>query len=56
MEEVWREKEKISWPSRDEVVNLTIVVIISTLIVATYLGVADFALSQGIQALIQLSQ
>lgn len=52
----WHEREKISWPTRAEVLNLTVVVIVSTIIVALYLGSVDYVLAQSVQALINLTR
>ncbi len=43
--ETKQELNKVAWPSRDEVAQATVVVIITTLIVAFYIGVLDFFLS-----------
>lgn len=52
LKEVKGELEKVSWPSRDEVVNFTIVVIVTVVIVAFYLGLIDYGLSHGINYLL----
>ena len=40
------ELRKVAWPSRKEVVNYTIVVIVTVLIVAAFIGVVDFVVSR----------
>jgi preprotein translocase subunit SecE len=45
------ELKKVVWPSRDDVIASTKVVIISTLIVALFLGAVDWLLYQGIRLL-----
>ncbi|MGI6466119.1 MAG: preprotein translocase subunit SecE [Sphaerochaetaceae bacterium] len=42
------ELKKVVWPSRDEVVSSTKVVLISTAIIALILGLVDFLLVQGV--------
>jgi preprotein translocase subunit SecE len=42
------ELRKVVWPSRENVVASTKVVIISTIIVAVFLGFVDFLLVRGI--------
>lgn len=44
--EVRMELRKVAWPSRKEVVNYTIVVIVAVLIVAAFIGVVDFVVSR----------
>lgn len=43
-----RELNNVSWPTRNEVLNLTAVVFVITVIISLYLGVIDFLLSRGI--------
>ncbi len=45
IQETKQELNKVTWPSRDEVWQSTIVVIFTTFIVAFYIGVIDFFLS-----------
>jgi preprotein translocase subunit SecE len=42
LKEVRDELKKVVWPTRDEVVRLTMVVIIVSLIVGFYLGALDY--------------
>lgn len=46
LKEVREELKKVVWPTRDEVVRLTGVVIIISLIVGLYLGGIDFILTK----------
>lgn len=39
--ETWFELKKVSWPSRVEAVNLTIIVIVATAFLAIVLGLMD---------------
>jgi preprotein translocase subunit SecE len=46
----WRdsraELRKVNWPNRKELTTYTIVVIVVTIIVSTFVGVVDFAFSR----------
>ncbi len=44
--QVRTEMGKVSWPSRQELVSSTIVVLVSTLILAVYIGICDLVLSR----------
>lgn len=41
--DVWSELQKVVWPSRDDVVHLTIVIVIVTLLIGAALGGIDIA-------------
>ncbi len=43
-QESYAELRKVTWPSRDEAVASTKVVLVSTLIIAAMLGLVDFLL------------
>lgn len=43
--EVKQELDKVVWPSKDELFGSTGVVILTTLILAAFIGVVDFVLS-----------
>lgn len=45
------ELKKVQWPTRDEVTSNTKVVLVSVLIFAVVLGVIDFLLLRGIEAI-----
>jgi preprotein translocase subunit SecE len=49
--ESYAELRKVVWPSRDDVVSSVGVVIVSTLIIAAVLGLVDFLLLLGVQAI-----
>ena len=40
------ELRKVSWPSREEAINLTIIVMTVTIAMAAFLGVVDFLFSR----------
>ena len=43
--ETWFELRKVSWPTRREAVNLTVVVIVVTTVLSLILGVMDWVFS-----------
>ena len=53
LQEVWAELKKVHWPSRKETYAATAVVLVVVGIVALYLGMVDFALSQIIQVILR---
>ncbi len=53
LQEVWAELKKVHWPSRRETYAATVVVLVVVGIVALYLGLVDFALSQFIQFILR---
>jgi len=50
--QVRTEMKKVAWPSRDEIISSTIVVIVSTLILGVFIGLCDLVLSRFINILI----
>ncbi|MBP1686981.1 MAG: preprotein translocase subunit SecE [Deltaproteobacteria bacterium] len=50
--EVWSELKKVHWPTRKETYAATLVVVIITVIVAVFLGVADYAVSHLVRAVL----
>jgi preprotein translocase subunit SecE len=53
LQEVQAETKKVTWPSRRDVLGSTMVVIVGVFIVASFLGIIDFALSLVIGSLIR---
>ena len=51
IKECHAELKKVVWPGRDDVIASVKVVIISTLIIAAVLGLVDFLLLLGVQAI-----
>ena len=49
--EVRDELKKVTWPKRAEVVRLTLVVILISLVVAAYVGALDFVLAKALELL-----
>jgi len=52
LKEVQEELKKVVWPTRDEVIRLTFVVMLVSLIVGLFLGGIDFVLVKITQVLI----
>jgi preprotein translocase subunit SecE len=50
-DEVWSELRKVSWPTRDQVRNLTVLVFAISLVVGIYISVLD-TIFQGLLGLI----
>ncbi|MDP8263194.1 MAG: preprotein translocase subunit SecE [Candidatus Ancaeobacter aquaticus] len=52
--EVVDELKKVSWTTRKELIDSTVIVIVSLLILATYIGVVDWALAGIIRKIVSL--
>lgn len=48
LQESLQELKKVNWPTRDELRNMSILVVVVSAIVAAILGAADYGLSQGV--------
>jgi preprotein translocase subunit SecE len=48
-QEVLVEFRKVTWPSRQELVNSTIVVIVVTVVLALFLGAVDIVLARAVE-------
>ncbi|TSA54002.1 MAG: preprotein translocase subunit SecE [Planctomycetaceae bacterium] len=46
------EMKKVAWPSKPELIGSTVVVLVSTLLLALYIGVADMFLSRFVNLLV----
>ena len=51
VKDVKSESTKVSWPSRGEIRDSTIVVIVTVMIVAAFIGIVDRVLSFGVTKL-----
>jgi preprotein translocase subunit SecE len=51
LQEAWSELKKVSWPTRDQVRNLTVLVFAVSLAVGVYITVLDFAFTKAIELL-----
>jgi preprotein translocase subunit SecE len=54
--EVKVELQKVTFPTRQETVSSTVVVLVLTFILGAYLGFSDWALSRIVQMLLQAGQ
>ena len=52
---VWAELKKVTWPTKKEVFNHTIIVIISSVVVMLVVAVLDFGLSSAVEYVISLN-
>jgi len=50
--ESWAELRKVEWPSRRQVVNLTLIVIVVSAAVGAYIALIDFLLLIGMDRLL----
>ncbi|MDI3548839.1 MAG: preprotein translocase subunit SecE [Halanaerobiales bacterium] len=50
--QVKAEMKKVNWPNRDEISSYTLVVIVTVLVLITFIGVIDFLLTKSITPLI----
>lgn len=53
LRETRQELKKVSWPTREELVASTVLVVVTTFILAAFIGVVDFFLSILIRILIR---
>jgi preprotein translocase subunit SecE len=51
IDESWSELKKVSWPTRPQVVNLTVLVLAVSLIVGVYITVFDAIFARAVQQL-----
>ncbi len=54
--ESWHELTKVAWPTRKQVIEMTIAVIVITILIGSILGLFDFGLSKGLTSLINLKK
>jgi len=47
--EVLAEFRKVTWPSRQELINSTVVVIVVTLVLSLFLGAVDIVLARAVE-------
>ena len=50
-DEAWSELKKVSWPTREQTRNLTVLVFAISLAVGLYITVLDFIFSQAVKIL-----
>jgi len=51
--QVRAEMKKVSWPTKQELISSTVVVLISTVMLAAFIGLCDLVLSRAIHFLIR---
>ena len=51
--EVYAEFRKVTWPSRSELVNSTVVVIVVTVVLALFLGGVDIVLARVVERILR---
>ncbi|MFA5068506.1 MAG: preprotein translocase subunit SecE [Candidatus Omnitrophota bacterium] len=51
--EVMVELKKVSWPTRNELMGSTIVVIISVMVMSAFIGICDFVFSKAVHVIIR---
>lgn len=52
LKEVKAELKKVTWPTKKQAINLTLIVIVVTLIVAAFIGALDYSFSKFIELFI----
>ena len=55
LDEAWSELKKVSWPTREQVRNLTVLVFVVSLAVGVYITFFDFIFFQAVNALNQFT-
>ncbi len=56
LKESYGELKKVNWPSRDDVVSQTIIVVVSLIIVSAFLAVVDFLSFNLIERIVTLGK
>ena len=51
--DVVKEMNKVTWPKKDDLRDSTVVVLVVCLLIAGFVYVVDFVVSQGLQLLLQ---
>ena len=52
--DVWSELKKVSWPSRKNVINHTVIVLLSSIIAMGIVAAIDFGLSYAVEYFVSL--
>ena len=53
VQEVLAEFRKVTWPSREELINSTSIVIVVTVVLAFFLGVVDIGLTKVVERILR---
>jgi preprotein translocase subunit SecE len=48
LDESWSELKKVTWPTREQTINLTFLVFLVSLVVGVFISVFDFIFTQGL--------
>ena len=51
--EVRAEMQKVTWSTREEIMGSTAVVLMTMLILSTFIGISDFILSHGLSVILR---
>jgi len=51
LKEVRNELNKVTWPTKNEIIGSTIVVVIVSIIMSIFIGIIDFGLDKGVRAI-----
>jgi preprotein translocase subunit SecE len=54
--ESWSELSKVVWPTRKQVIEMTLAVVVLTILVSTILGFYDFGLSKALSWLLSFKK
>lgn len=53
LKETREELKKVTWPTQQEVIRLTVIVIIASLLVGLFIGSLDFIFTKGMETIIK---
>ena len=48
LDEAWSELKKVSWPTRQQTLNLTVLVFLASFVVGVFISVFDWIFTQGL--------
>ncbi|MDP2720560.1 MAG: preprotein translocase subunit SecE [bacterium] len=54
LKEVWEEIGKVTWPTREEAIKMTLTVIIASTLIAIFIGGLDFLLTSLVGKILNL--
>ncbi|MCX6800057.1 MAG: preprotein translocase subunit SecE [Candidatus Falkowbacteria bacterium] len=53
LKDSYEEVKKVTWPTKQEVINYTLLVIVVSVVIAGFLGGLDFLFSYGLDTILQ---
>ena len=53
LKNVYSEMQKVNWPSRDELISSTLITLVATLIIASFIFAADQVISTALELIYQ---